>query len=45
MYTVGESGLDYTLAAGHQLYVVKRYTSGSGNKYTYATVTLELEVM
>lgn len=45
MYTIGEDGLDYTLSAGHQLYVVKRYITGSGNKYTYATVTVELEVI
>ena len=45
MYTIGESGLDYTLSAGHQLYVVKRYITGSGTKYTYSTVTVQLEVI
>ena len=41
IYTLGETGLSYTVAAGHQLYVVVRYTSGSGTKYSYGTATME----
>ena len=41
IYTIGETGLTYSVAAGHQLYVVIRYTSGSGTKYSYGTTTLE----
>ena len=41
IYTLGETGLSHTMAAGHQLYVVVRYTSGSGTKYSYGTATME----
>tara|TARA_R100000458_G_C8252669_1_gene229295 strand:- start:158 stop:1480 length:1323 start_codon:yes stop_codon:yes gene_type:complete len=41
IYTIGETGLDYTVDTGHQLYYVVRYTSGSGTKYTYGTATME----
>ena len=41
IYTIGQDSLDYTLAAGHQLYLAIRYTSGSGTKYTYGTITME----
>ena len=41
IYTIGETGLEYTLDTGHQLYYVVRYTSGSGTKYTYGTATME----
>ena len=42
MYTIGQTDLSYDVAAGHQLYVLIRYTSGSGSKYTYGSVTLEM---
>tara|TARA_Y100000310_G_C20649146_1_gene798380 strand:+ start:445 stop:1938 length:1494 start_codon:yes stop_codon:yes gene_type:complete len=45
IYTIGQDDLDYTLAAKHQLYLLKRYTSGSGNKYTYESTSLEFEVI
>ena len=45
IYTLGQTDLSYTVAAGHQLYLLKRYTSGSGSKYTYETTTLEFEAI
>lgn len=44
IYTMGESGLSYSLAAGHQLYMTVRYTTGSGNKYTYGATTVDIKV-
>ena len=44
IYTIGQTDLDYGVAEGRSLYVLRRYTSGSGTKYTYETVTLEFEV-
>jgi hypothetical protein len=44
-YTVSATGLTYELAAGHQLYLVHRYTSGSGTKYVYGSTTLEFEII
>ena len=41
IYTIGQDDLDYTVSAGHQLYLPIRYTSGSGTKYTYGTMTME----
>ena len=41
IYTLGQDSLDYTVAAGHQLYMLIRYTSGSGTKYSYGTMTME----
>ena len=41
-YTMGQTDLSVNIAAGHSLYVVIRYTSGSGTKYTYGSVTLEM---
>ena len=38
IYTLGETGLTYDIPAGDQLYVLTRYTSGSGTKYSYGTV-------
>ena len=44
IYTLGQTDLSFALAAGHQLYVLVRYTSGSGNKYTYESITMEFEL-
>ena len=44
IYSIGQDDLSFTLAAGHQLYLLKRYTSGSGNKYVYENTTLEFEI-
>ena len=41
VYTLGETSLDYTVAAGHQLYILTRYVSGSSTKYSYGTATFE----
>ena len=41
-HILGEDDLDHTVEAGHQLYMIMRYTSGSGNKYSYGTVTMEM---
>ena len=40
-HTIKDDNLDYTLTGGHQLYMIIRYTSGSGNKYTYGTCSME----
>ena len=45
IYSIGQDDLSHTLAAGHQLYLLKRYTSGSGNKYTYESTSLEFEAI
>ena len=44
IYSIGQSDLSYTVAAGHQLYFFQRYTSGSGNVYSYPSGSLEFEV-
>ena len=44
-YSVGETGLNYTLAAGHSVYLLIRYTSGSGTKYTYGTFTMDMDLL
>ena len=44
IYSIGQSDLSYTVAAGHQLYFFQRYTSGSGNAYSYPSGSLEFEV-
>ena len=41
IYTLGETGLTYDIPAGDQLYVLVRYTSGSGTKNSYGTVGFE----
>ena len=41
LYTLGETGLTYDIPAGDQLYVLTRYTSGSGTKNSYGTVGFE----
>ena len=41
LYTLGQTGLSYSIPAGDQLYVLTRYTSGSGTKYSYGTVGFE----
>ena len=41
IYSIGQVGLDYTLAAGHLLFMPIRYTDGSGTFYTYGTVGME----
>ena len=41
IYSIGVDGLSYAVAAGHQLYMLLRYTSGSGTKYSYGTLTME----
>tara|TARA_R110002012_G_scaffold110793_3_gene255494 strand:+ start:12582 stop:14402 length:1821 start_codon:yes stop_codon:yes gene_type:complete len=45
IYTIGQTDLDYTVAAGHQLYVVYRYTDGSGTVYNYGSTTMEFEII
>lgn len=39
IYNVEWTG-SYSLSAGHQVYACMRYTSGSGNKYSYGSATL-----
>ena len=41
LYSLGETGLTYSIPAGDQLYLLTRYTSGSGTKYSYGTVGFE----
>jgi len=41
IYSLGETGLTYDVPAGDQLYVLTRYTSGSGTKNSYGTVAFE----
>ena len=41
LYTLGETGLAYSIPAGDQLYLLVRYTSGSGTKNSYGTVGFE----
>ncbi len=41
LYTLGQTGLSYSIPAGDQLYVLTRYTSGSSTKYSYGTVGFE----
>jgi len=41
LYTLGQTGLTYSIPAGDQLYLLTRYTSGSGTKYSYGTVGFE----
>ena len=41
LYSLGETGLTYDIPAGDQLYVLTRYTSGSGTKNSYGTVGFE----
>jgi len=41
IYSIGQYGLDYTLAAGHLLFMPIRYTDGSGTFYTYGTLSME----
>ena len=41
IYSLGETGLTYSVPAGDQLYVLTRYTSGSGTKNSYGTVAFE----
>ena len=41
LYSLGETGLTYSVPAGDQLYVLTRFTSGSGTKYSYGTVGFE----
>ena len=43
IYTLGQSDLSYAVAAGHSLYVLLRYTSGSGGKSSYESITMEFE--
>ena len=41
LYSLKDDDLDYTVAAGHLLWVIVRYTDGSGTKTTYGTVSME----
>tara|TARA_R100000458_G_scaffold59941_1_gene73002 strand:- start:7790 stop:9409 length:1620 start_codon:yes stop_codon:yes gene_type:complete len=41
LYTLGQTGLTYSVPAGDQLYLLTRYTSGSSTKYSYGTVSFE----
>ena len=41
LYTLGETGLTYSIPAGDQIYLLTRYTSGSSTKYSYGTVGFE----
>lgn len=45
IYTMAQTDLDYTVAASHSLYLLVRYTSGSGNFYNKGSVTLEFELI
>lgn len=42
-YTFSESP-DYTLSAGHSLWLSTRYTTGTGKKYTYGTLTINFKL-
>ena len=44
IYSVGQDDLSYSVAAGHQLYFFQRWTSSSGNVYSYPSGSLEFEV-
>ena len=44
-YTLGQDDLDYDLAAGHQLYLLIRFTSGTGTKYSYGNFSAEMEII
>ena len=44
IYTIGQTDLGYAVADAHALYLLRRYTSGSGTKYSYESATLEFEV-
>ena len=44
MYTTDITGLSVSVAAGQQIFLVHRYTDGSGNKSIYGSLTLEFEV-
>ena len=41
LYTLGQTGLSYSIPAGDQLYLLTRFASGSGTKYSYGTVGFE----
>ena len=42
-YTVQSGVLSYTVSAGHQLYLVMRYTDGSGTKTVTGTLSMEFK--
>ena len=43
-YAITSGALSYSLSAGHQVFLLARYTDGSGTKNVNASVTLEMTI-
>ena len=43
-YSITSGALSYSLSAGHQVFLLARYTDGSGSKSINASVTLEMTI-